>query len=55
MALLKFLTAKQTGICADCGRVLRERHRKPCPECGCMNRVFTRDVIERLSPKDRVN
>ncbi len=52
---LPWLPAVQTGICVDCGRVLRERKRKPCPECGCMSRIISRMVTERLVSKDRAS
>lgn len=39
-------TPEQTSHCAGCRRVITERTRRPCPDCGSMNRHVTATAIE---------
>lgn len=50
---MKFIP-KQRAMCAKCGTALVERKRKPCPECGSLNRVIARTATDELPVSDKV-
>lgn len=53
--LRRLLPARQTAQCAECRAVITERWRRPCPTCGCMNRLLVRSITESLGTFDRFN
>lgn len=44
---------KQRSVCAGCQRSIVERKRKPCPDCGSMNRIVARITEDALPVSDR--
>jgi len=51
----RFLPPLQEASCAFCGLVLVERHRRPCPRCGSLNRNLVRTATETLGALDKPN
>jgi RNA polymerase subunit RPABC4/transcription elongation factor Spt4 len=45
---------KQRSLCAKCQRPIVERRRKPCPDCGSLNRVIARSVEDAMPVSDKV-
>jgi RNA polymerase subunit RPABC4/transcription elongation factor Spt4 len=45
---------KQRSVCAKCQRPIVERKRKPCPQCGSLNRVIARSVEDTMPLDDKV-
>jgi rRNA maturation endonuclease Nob1 len=45
---------KQRSICAKCQRPIVERRRKPCPDCGSLNRIVARSVSDQMVTDDKV-
>jgi rRNA maturation endonuclease Nob1 len=45
---------KQRSMCAKCRRPIVERKRKPCPECGSLNRIVSRTVDDQTVARDNV-
>ena len=45
---------KQRSECAKCGEPIVERKRKPCPECGSLNRVIARAADDKVPVADKV-
>lgn len=45
---------KQRAACAKCGGPIVERKRKPCPECGSLNRVIARTADDLMPVADKV-
>lgn len=50
---MKFIP-KQRSLCAKCKRPIVERKRKPCPDCGSLNRIVARFVDDRWVVSDKV-
>jgi hypothetical protein len=50
---VKFIP-KQRSNCAKCGRAIVERKRKPCPDCGSLNRAIARSADDAMTPSDQV-
>jgi RNA polymerase subunit RPABC4/transcription elongation factor Spt4 len=45
---------KQRSNCAKCARPIVERKRKPCPDCGSLNRVIARSLTDDMPVADKV-
>ena len=45
---------KQRSLCAKCKRPIVERKRKPCPDCGSLNRVITRSADDAMPLSDKL-
>jgi len=45
---------KQRSLCAKCQRPIVERKRKPCPDCGSLNRIVARSVADAMPVYDKV-
>ena len=43
---------KQRSNCAKCGRTIVERKRKPCPDCGSLNRAINRTADDAMPLRD---
>lgn len=43
---MRFLPPIQTSACKGCGRVIRERRRRPCRSCGSINRIVSVTATE---------
>jgi len=50
---MKFIP-KQRSLCAKCQRPIVERRRKPCPDCGSLNRIVARSVDDQTAARDNV-
>ena len=44
---------KQRSLC-KCARPIVERKRKPCPDCGSLNRVIARTADDAMPVSDKV-
>jgi hypothetical protein len=49
------IVPRQTSTCAGCGREITERRRRPCLQCGSINRIHLRLVRESLISIDRAS
>jgi hypothetical protein len=45
---------KQRSVCAKCERPIVERKRKPCTDCGSLNRIVARSVEDTMPLDDKV-
>lgn len=45
---------KQRSVCATCRAPIVERKRKPCPNCGSLNRAIVRSADDRIPIRDKV-
>ena len=45
---------KQRSVCAVCQRPIVERKRKPCPDCGSLNRIISRTAEDTMPIRDKV-
>lgn len=45
----------QTSLCAGCERPITEVERRPCPDCGSMNRLIVATAHDRVAVSDRVS
>jgi Zn finger protein HypA/HybF involved in hydrogenase expression len=45
---------KQRCQCAKCDRPIVERKRKPCPDCGSLNRVIARTADDAVGANDKL-
>lgn len=43
-----------TSTCSDCGQVVRERVRQPCPGCGSTARIVGRSLTDTVAARDRL-
>ena len=44
---------KQRSLCAKCQRPIVERRRKPCPDCGSLNRIVARAIEDGMTARDK--
>ncbi len=45
---------KQRSFCAGCKKEIVERKRRPCPDCGSLNRVVARSAEDNFPVADKV-
>lgn len=50
---MKFIP-KQRSFCSGCQRAIVERKRKPCPDCGSLNRIVARSADDAMPVSDKV-
>jgi RNA polymerase subunit RPABC4/transcription elongation factor Spt4 len=49
----RLLPPAQTAACSGCGRVLRERWRAPCPQCGDTRRTVGWTTADAVGVKTK--